>query len=676
MQSTLNKEEIYKLIDESNEHVIGALLRIHSFQTSEEQNQERTVELNDWGFNSSDAGILSDMSSFYTCKGYLSEKQIAFVRHSIKKYWRQLSEAGFGPVAVKPKPQNDNLPQQIVKSAKLIGNKIEVKFNFPKGDSNFFQCVADVKTLSGRRFVSTKKVWEVPLSLESVEKLIEWEFELGSGLQEWHEKMVNKPEATTDIKIPGLKMELYPFQKLGVSFIESRGGRALIGSEMGLGKTCQSLAYLELHPELRPVIIVVPASLKLNWLREINMWMSDQNQNVKILNGRPTPIEIAFIGVPQIIIINYDVLANRTKKVRDEQTGKLKKVEIPGSGWADILKGVKPQVIIGDEIHFIGNPKAARSKAFVRLCKSVKCVIGLSGTPIKNRPIEFYNPIKAIEPTLFPSRWNFAERFCDLRHNGFGWDFNGSSNVEELHKILTGTILHRKLKSEVLKELPDKVHSIVPIELDNRQEYNEASSDIISWIRKNEGAKKAEKAGMAAVLVAFEKLKQLAMAGKMKAAIQWVEDFLESDQKLVIFTTHKKPIEMLMNHFGKLAVKLDGSTPTNKRQEVVDQFQTNDNVRLFIGNVKAAGVGINLFAASNVSFLELPWTPGEAEQASSRVHRIGQKSDSVNVYYLISDGTIEEDIIQLLMKKQKVLNAVLDGKIIDDVNIFEELLKR
>jgi len=421
---------------------------------------------------------------------------------------------------------------------------------------------------------------------------------------------------------------------------------------MGLGKTAQALAYLQLHPELRPAIVVCPASLKLNWRKEINMWMDFQNQDVRIINGKVTANTMTLSY--GINIINYDIL----------------------SSWADKLKTIKPAVIILDESHYLKNSKAQRTNAVIKLCKNIKHVIALSGTPIVNRPIEFYNTIKIIEPGLFPSQWKFAHEYCGAKHNGFGWDFNGATNTTKLHELLTSTIMIRRKKEDVLKDLPAKVRSVVPIEIDNLMEYKQAEGDIIAWIRKNEGKEKADKAKQAEVLVQFEKLKQLAINGKIKQCISWIENFLDSDQKLVVFATHKRIIEVLMNHFGNIAVKLDGSTPNDQRQIVVDQFQNNNNTRLFIGNLQAAGVGITLTAASTTCFIELGWSPGVHAQAEDRVHRIGQKADSVNAYYLIADQTVEETIAEIIDAKQKVLSKILDGQEVDQDSVLIELINK
>jgi SWI/SNF-related matrix-associated actin-dependent regulator 1 of chromatin subfamily A len=176
------------------------------------------------------------------------------------------------------------------------------------------------------------------------------------------------------------------------------------------------------------------------------------------------------------------------------------------------------------------------------------------------------------------------------------------------------------------------------------------------------------------ILTQIEILKQLAVQGILLQAISWIEDFLETGEKLIVFATHKFVIDSLMETFPNISVKIDGSVPTNKRQQIVDKFQKDKKIKLFIGNIKAAGIGITLTAASSVAFLELPWTPGELVQAIDRTHRIGQKK-LVNVYFLIAANTVLQKIAKLLDKKRKVLNSILDGGISDNKSLFAELIE-
>jgi len=533
----------------------------------------------------------------------------------------------------------------LLKTAKLIKeNTIKITFPFNTID------LGKVKSLEGRLYHPDSKSWSCPVSLENIEMLQSFEFLLDEELKKIHSKkqLIVPIDSLKEMKIPGLKGQLLPYQNKGVSFINQKEGRVLLADEMGLGKTIQVLAWLQLHPELRPVIIVVPASLKLNWQREINKWMSD-NYRTEILSGS-TPHTLNT-NLVDIFIINYDVLPF----------------------WIGRFERIQSKVLVTDECHYFKNNNAKRTKAVLKLGKLIPHVLALSGTPITNRPVEIFNAVNLIDSTLFPSRWGFLHKYCGAKHNGFGWDFNGATNTKELHERLINSIMIRRKKKDVLKELPDKTRSFIPIELNNDKEYKNAEKDFIQWIRENKGKIAANKASNAMALTEIETLKQLAVKGKMKQVINWINDFLESGEKLVIFAVHHFVIDMLMKEFKEIAVKIDGSVTGINRQRAVDDFQTNRNTKLFIGNIKAAGVGITLTATSKVVILELPWTPGELEQAIDRVHRIGQEN-KVIAYFLLALDTIEEKIAALLDKKRKILDSVLDGVDSEQESLLTELI--
>ncbi len=667
-----DKRQIYQMIDESDEFTIGCLLELHSRQTWDEQYSRSTDEANSVGFNKIDASPMSNIAEFYIQKEFITPKQIAFVKKIIKKYHGQLS-TNITPRPIKRLPQQPQADEEYKKVEKMNGNKLAIIFRFPRGDKRFRETVADIKSkVAGRRWEPELpgKPWTCPLSIENIEALNNLGFEIPNDLKEWQQQMTAPIDDIPEVDIPGLKGELYPFQKKGVEWIESRNGRALIADEMGLGKTVQALAWLQLHPEARPALIICPASVKLNWHREAHRWLD--KPNVTVLYGRYDKDKPLKIDDDSIIICNYDILPNQT--IREKRTGmKDRIVELPNTGWADALKKVGLKVIVTDESHYTKNSKALRTKAVKKLAKYADNMIALSGTPITNRPVEFFNTINMVNPRIFPKFWDYAKRYCDAKNNGFGWDFSGATNTKELHDKLTKTCMIRRKKAEVLPDLPKKVRSVVPLEIDNREEYNRAAANIIRWIEENEGLEQAKKAKQAEVLVEFEKLKQLAVKGKLDQAIKWIEDFIDIDGKLVVFADHQFTINALMKKFGKKAVKIDGSTPQKERQNVVDRFQNDDSIRLFIGS-KAAKEGITLTASSNTCFLELWWVPGDHSQAEDRVHRIGQEADSVNAWYLIAERTIEEGLATILDEKQKVLSSVLDGEDTDDSSVLIELL--
>ena len=526
--------------------------------------------------------------------------------------------------------------------------KSAIKITWPF-NSDFKENLTNVKTLPGRIYHRDEnpKYWTCPLSIDAVETLQAWCFKLDDPLKEFLAKSkVSIDDMPEDFDIPGLGMGLFPFQKKGVAFIEAKNGRALIADEMGLGKTAQALSWLQLHPELRPAIVVVPASLKLNWKREAKMWMDDPD--VQILSGKKTTSPI----IGELIIINYDILP----------------------AWLGKLQSIKAQTLVIDEIHYVKSNTALRTKAIKALGKNIPHVIGLSGTPIINRPIEAFNVLNIIDDTIFPNHWHYAHRYCAAKHNRFGWDFSGSSNTDELHQKLTQSIMLRRKKEDVLTDLPDKTYSVLEMEIANRQEYRRAEADFIAWVEDTKGRDAAKKAENAEAFAMIEGLKQLTIKGKIKTCIEWIKDFIDIDGKLVVFATHKSTIKILMNEFKDKAVKIDGSVPQKARQEAVDRFQNDNSVRLFVGNIKAAGVGITLTAASNVAFIEFPWGPGDLDQAADRCHRIGQKN-AVNIYYLIGQDTIEGKIANLIDSKRKVLDAVLDGKETDEGSLFSELIQ-
>ena len=522
-----------------------------------------------------------------------------------------------------------------------FGDRV-IKIQFPYDLDLLYK----VRTLSGRKYHPEIKTWSAPVSVESIKLLVEWGFLLDDHLQTFIQKTKVREETISLVGIPGLKGTLRPFQNRGVAMIETKDGRTLLADEQGLGKTIEALAWLQLHRDRIPVIIVCPGSVKENWAVEAENWIP--NPRTEVLYGE-TPWRITG----DIVIINYDIV----------------------HAWIDELRRLNAQIVILDEGQYIKSGKAKRTKAVKKLKKSPYRLV-LTGTPILNKPIEIKNAIDFINPDIFPNDWEFRQEFCNPKYNGFGWNFNGASHTDKLHQKLVDTIMIRRLKEDVMPELPAKVYSFVPMQMNNKREYQFAEDNFIQFVRQNKGVVAAQKASGAEALVQIEALKQLAVQGVLEADLNWIEDFLETDQKLVVFATHKFVIDAIMNRFGsKIAVKIDGVTPMADRQRIVDIFQHNPEVRLFVGNMKAAGVGITLTAASTVVFLELPWTPGELDQAIDRLHRIGQKF-SVNVVFLLAKGSIVEKIARLLDTKRKILNAVMDGINVMTDNMLSEIMNQ
>ena len=558
----------------------------------------------------------------------------------------------------------------MIRTANLIKERQVIKICFSYSDKEAFRKIAsfpDVKMKSD--------YWEGYITQKLIELLKELNFVFSPSLQNWDKKEDEVKKLSLNLNVE----ELYKYQIEGVHFLEQKNGRALIADEMGLGKTVQALSWLKLHPEFSKVLVICPASLKINWQREAEKWAL---LDMEILNGT-TPHKIKSNDV----IINYDIL----------------------SYWEKHLKLKQFHVIIFDEAHYIKNNKAKRTKAFKRLVKSVPRLIALTGTPIENKPIEIYNIVKVIDPSIFPDATDFAIEFCGAKKTRFGWDKNGATNTLRLNKILSSSIMIRRKKVDVLKDLPEKQIIKVPFEINNRIEYDQAETEFVEFLKKKFNTEnlteeileelkqfakrndievseelttdeirlikehKFERIASAPVLAQIELLKQLAVKGKIDQIIEWIENFLESGEKLVVFGIHRKTVDFLFEKFPT-AVKIDGSTSQIQRQKAVDRFQTDPNVKLFIGNIRAAGVGITLTAASNAAIIEFPWSPGELNQAADRIHRITQ-TKQVTIWNLVGESTIEEKIITLLKKKEKVITKILDGKQYEDQSILMDLFK-
>lgn len=1021
-------------LEKDDGYLLGSLIRLHALQT-EPGNREN------WLYGS-DIGILGSFVSYFQKRGSLTPAQMDWLRRAMKKYAATLETLTIENVY--PKVGLTSSPVATaakVSEAWLDGKRIRVSFPYSP------DLVEKCKTIYGHHWEASDRTWDFPLCLETVDTLRDLGFAVTEALQSWYVDMKSPVNLDLDLNIPGLGGKLRHFQKEGVAFIEAKKGRALIGDDMGLGKTPQALAYLQLHPEIRPAIVICPACVKINWEREATKWTTENT--ITVLRGLPKRKDFDEERLSGIVIINYDILSNRSEKDDDG-----KKHPIKFTGWVDWLKLLNPKIIIIDEIQYIVSRKASRTKAVLSLCRGVKQVVGLSGTPIENRPVELYTSIHLINPTIFPSFFSYAMKYCGAKNNVFGWEYTGSSNTLELNNILKSTcipydtmlylesgpmcigkvvensikerilcydtvsgtiqwgqieahgafekpdrmvrishefgkfdctadhkvwtkekgyiraeevtpdlsllvvswrkdhytsrsihlcpLLHNKMcrrtqrkyrncdskknkspmgrnhnqisrkevsvlpknntpfsagittgekillckmlppmvcrtsdprydrrmeecgtqalgeiecnirkgttctkgswikekrtsctgrteiknvritknqvvqnkkrrqkgcvsenittrnntaqstelaegifgvsdcdqqnggsnsercsvlslcghslprqknsnrnrwshtqhkkaetqrylegerteesrvvsveiyqsrsgrkskrssrynkvydiqvqktnnyfangclvhncmirrrKQDVLKELPPKTRSIVPMEIDNVEEYLKAKGNFLQWLAEY-GASVDESGGRITEMAQLEKLKQIVIRGKMKAAIEWIDAFLQSGEKLVVFSVHRETTFALMERFKGEVVRVIGGISDRERQAAVDRFQTDDSIRLFCGNIQAAGAGITLTAACNTVFLELPWTPGKLVQAEDRIYRIGQ-SQPCNIWYLVGSNTIDEDMAMMLEQKAKVLGAVLDGVPEEETSLIGELIKK
>lgn len=484
--------------------------------------------------------------------------------------------------------------------------------------------------------------------------------------------LTKKPEL--EFKSIDGKYELYPFQKEGVEKMLSMNSNILLADEMGLGKTPQGAVYLQLKKNSVPALIICPASLKKNWSNEIEKWTKYKTY---IINGRnPQYLTEEFIRKYPIWIINYDILAQenqerkkaellarkRAKERGERRANKTIKVD----GWCDELIKHNFQTIIADEVQYIADPETIRARAIIQISEALpeSKKLFISGTPYETKTAQFQTILSILSPMEFGNRYKFLYRYCDPKKSFFGWKFDGLSNAEELHEKISRFMI-RRLKKDVLTQLPPKIRAVVPMQVSpsERKIYDEVDwqfeQDIINGVKDK-----------TAQLGHISHLKKASYQAKEKAVIKWIKDYLTfQNQKLVVFIYHHSTYDSLMQEFGYCSVGLTGETPADdKRQEIVDRFQNDDKVYLFIGQIKASGVGLTLTKASATCFVEFGTTAPQHEQAEDRVHRIGQEADSVMAYYLILENSIEQDIMATLERRNKDMKKLMNNE--DDASLF------
>jgi len=461
-------------------------------------------------------------------------------------------------------------------------------------------------------------------------------------------KVYTNIKPTYEHKYPALLENiLRDYQKEGVGFLESKKGRGLIADEMGLGKSIQAIAYLALHPELRPAVIVCPATLKLNWQAEIKKWIGE---TAFIINGTSVTHQIS----PNINIINYDIIGKRS---------------------AEIM-AVQPKVIICDESHKLKNKDASRTKYVTAMSKHIPSVILLSGSPIENFPVEIWTTIDI----LSKGQWNFyafANEFCDPKVERYGTSYKGAKNLNKLQYVLNKHYMIRRLKKDVLTELPEKRYTELLIEISNRKEYNVIETDFISFYEENVKVltKKAKKAEF---ILKRNELQKAVITGKMSVAIKWIENFLEEKKQIVVFTKHILPLTMLKEHFKNDIRLIYGAVDINDRNTYVNMFQKG-KLKIIAGN-SAMSEGLTMTNASDMLFIEFAYSPMKQAQREDRIHRIGQK-ENVMIYKMIASNTVDEAIIAMQRSKNKVIQKTLIGENVkaiedDDTFMINEIIKR
>lgn len=452
----------------------------------------------------------------------------------------------------------------------------------------------------------------------------------------------------------------FPFQVEGARFLLNREG-ALLGDEMGLGKTVQVLLAANADPTIRKALVICPASVKLNWEREAKRWLVRPFETLVLSGTTPSPIPTPKGDKGLFVVINYDIVA----------------------AWEEELRRHVWDLMVLDEAHYVKDPKAKRTRAILgpkaRNPIPARKRVALTGTPIVNRPVELWPILAWLDYRAWGNFWAYAKRYCNAHYNGYGWDFRGASNLEELRARLRPYMLRRE-KAEVLKDLPEKIREIIVLPRNGLSSlveeewaiWNQYQEKLSSLREQAERARQAkDKDELARILaeirsvgrVAFSAMStiraRLAEAKAPKVAA-FVKDLLEEKQKVVVFAHHRAVLEYLQKALGEYRpVLVWGGMSAQARQAAVDAFQNGD-ARVFLGSITAAAEGITLTASDTLVFAELDWRPGKMLQAEDRVHRIGQDR-GVLIYYLVVEDSLEARMANVIASKMEVIRKAVEN---------------
>ncbi|KAL1561377.1 DNA helicase [Salvia divinorum] len=457
-------------------------------------------------------------------------------------------------------------------------------------------------------------------------------------------------------KMPSyIESKLLSFQREGIRFILRHGVRVLLADEMGLGKTLQAIAVISCIPEAWPVLILAPSSLRLHWASMIQQWLNIAPSDILVVlsqsNGSnragfnivPSNSKMPIILDGIFNIISYDI--------------------VPKLQYTLLASAFK--VVIADESHFLKNAQAKRTTSSLPILQKAQYTILLSGTPALSRPIELFKQLEALYPGVYKNVHEYGNRYCK---GGVFGIYQGASNHEELHNLMKATLMIRRLKKDVLSELPKKRRQQVFLELGDTEmrEINALFREleiVKGKIKSCQFKEEAESLKFTEKNL-INKIYTDSAAVKIPAVLDYLGTIIQEGCKFLIFAHHQPMIDAIHKFLLKKKVeciRIDGSTPAASRQALVTDFQEKDSIKAAVLSIKAGGIGLTLTAASTVIFAELSWTPGDIIQAEDRAHRIGQVS-SVNVQYLLANDTVDDIIWDVIQHKLENLGQMLDGQ--------------
>ena len=418
-----------------------------------------------------------------------------------------------------------------------------------------------------------------------------------------------------------IRKSLYIFQSEGIKFGINHHCRFLLADEMGVGKTLQAISLAYIYRDSWPVLVVCPGSMKYNWRGEIQTWLGLKNNRICIINSSRQKIS----DEAYFYIISYDLMRNVIKKIRH----------------------MTFNFVILDEAHSIKNKDSLRAKNILPVAVRAKRLIIMTGTPLLAKPYEGYPLLYALRPDIFCYFKKFAYRYCDPQPTPNGINWSGTSNTKELHWVLS-CLMVRRLKKDVLNQLPPKRREKIIIKVADKfiQELKETREKV---------------KGRKGTLECYT----LTSKAKIDGVREYISDIIDANEKFIVFAYHHEmldSLEQLCKGKGIDYIRIDGTTKQETRYQYVTYFQQNSKCQVAILSIIAASTGITLTATHMVIFAELTWTPSIMIQAEDRVHRIGQKSECVNIKYLCGEGTLDDFILDKLQKKLTIVSTTLDDK--------------
>ena len=476
------------------------------------------------------------------------------------------------------------------------------------------------------------------------------------------------PIAATEIPVPA-GLAYLPYQVAGIQYATARRG-TLIADEMGLGKTIQALGLINSDATIKRVLVVCPNSLRLNWSREARKWLVIDRPHILV-----DKTHLPTADGPIVAIVNYE-----------KATMSAIHSALMAQSW---------DLLIVDEAHALKTPSAKRTRAVLGAPrrKTSEAVQGLvhrarracflTGTPILNRPIEIQPLLGAIAPEHFGNFFAFGKRYAGAHQNRYGWDFTGATNLGELQQKLRASVMVRRLKRDVLADLPAKRRQVIVLASTGATKVVTAEAKAyearvglgLADLRATADAAHAagDAAAYEAAVAALQSGARLAFAEmaharhavacvKAPMVIEHVQDLLDGGiEKVLVFAHHVDVVHMIADAFAEHgSVRMLGETSIEDRQAAVDRFQSDPTCRVFVGGLTVAGTGITLTAAHHVVFAEIDWTPATIAQAEDRAHRIGQ-TEPVLVQHLVLDGSVDARMVSTIVEKQDLADRALDS---------------